>query len=105
MWVELSDSDFAADELLWSLANLSSESWYVFLLPVGIRGGGAIAADPGVEAEADQDHHEEEGRLLIEFVSMYHFEVEGVLLIELDDFASSHMYVMVCYCGNDASVT
>ena len=93
----------------------------MFLLPVDIRGGGAIAADPGVEAEADQDHHEEEGGLLIEFlsmyhfeaegglliefVSMYHFEVEGVLLIELGDFASSHMYVMVCFCGNDASVT
>ena len=78
----------------------------MFLLPVGIRGGGAIAADPGVEAEADQDHHEEEGGLLIEFVSMYHFEVEGVLLIELGDFAaSSHMYVMVCFRGNDASVT
>ena len=63
----------------------------MFLLPVGTRGGGAIAADPGVEAEADQNHHEGEGVLLIELVSMYHFEVEGVLLIELGDCLIKHV--------------
>jgi len=55
---------------------------YGFLLPVDTRGGGAIAAGPGVEAEVDQDRHEGEGGLLIVSPNTTYIEVGG-LLIEL----------------------
>lgn len=47
---------------------------YGFLLPIDTRGGGAIAADPGVEAEVDQDHHEGEGALLIELMPVFYLK-------------------------------
>ena len=67
---------------------------YGFLLPIDTRGGGAIAADPGVKAEVDQDHREGEGGLLIELISVFYLKhtlivspntIEiGGLLIELN---------------------